>query len=172
MSFDQSILIDLSEKYRKGLYEQKRVGSIIGHSNNAFLCHSHLDKVLVEGLLQLFKDEGVELYVDWMDESLPDTPDRTTANMIQKKIESYKYLLYLATENSSKSIWCPWEIGFADGKQKEIIIIQTSKNGPIYGQEYLQLYSRIDIGFTPDNRAILGLFEIGKEGKALSNIRF
>ena len=36
--------------------------------------------------------------------------------------------MYLATPNSAKSRWCPWEIGYADGKKdpRSIVVIATS----------------------------------------------
>jgi hypothetical protein len=45
------------------------------------------------------------------------------------------------------SRWCPWELGFADGmKQTEQIAIIATRDasGNYYGNEYLQLYRRID----------------------------
>ena len=64
----------------------------------------------------------------------------------QSKIEISDYFLFLATDNSMKSRWCPWEIGFADGKKKfnDIFIVPTSSSISTYGSEYLQLYRRID----------------------------
>lgn len=39
----------------------------------AFLCHSHHDTQLVEGLLVLLSANGFDVYVDWKDAELPDT---------------------------------------------------------------------------------------------------
>ncbi|MCH5937009.1 toll/interleukin-1 receptor domain-containing protein, partial [Salmonella enterica] len=57
------------------------------------------------------------------------------------------WFLFLATENSMSSRWCPWEIGYADGKKNlnNIVIVPTvDSSGRHHGNEYLQLYSRID----------------------------
>ena len=72
-----------------------------------------------------------------------------TAKKIQGKIESMKYFLFLATENSMSSRWCPWEIGYANGKKSidNVLIIPTSERGKSHGNEYLQLYRRLDQGF-------------------------
>jgi hypothetical protein len=46
------------------------------------------------------------------------------------------------------SRWCPWEIGFADGKKTldRIAIVPTQDNyGQFYGNEYLNLYNKIDV---------------------------
>lgn len=114
----------------------------------AFLCHSHKDKGLVEGIVNLLNENDWKVYVDWTDSSMPETPDRQTALNIQSKIRELKYFLFLATENSMSSRWCPWEIGYANGVKEieKILIIPTKdRSGIARGNEYLQLYRRIDI---------------------------
>jgi len=79
---------------------------------------------------------------------MPETPNRQTALNIQNKIKDLKYFLFLATENSMSSRWCPWEIGYANGVKniENILIIPTADRlGTARGNEYLQLYRRIDI---------------------------
>jgi len=118
----------------------------VGHNQTAFLCHSHMDKDLAEGLVVLLGEHGWKLYVDWKDNLLPSTPDKATAISIKAKIESMDWFLFLATPNSMASRWCPWEIGIADGKKanERIMIVPTSSDsGDVSDNEYLQLYSRI-----------------------------
>ncbi|WP_180055388.1 toll/interleukin-1 receptor domain-containing protein [Acinetobacter sp. YH12142] len=113
----------------------------------AFLCHSHTDAQYIKGFIQLLKDENINVYVDWLDNSMPDSPNRETAVKIQQKIQEADYFFFLATPNSVKSRWCPWEIGYADGvkKYESIFVIPTQdRNGYYYGNEYLELYQRID----------------------------
>ncbi len=78
---------------------------------------------------------------------MPENTNRDTAVKIQQKIQEADYFFFLATPNSVKSRWCPWEIGYADGvkKYESIFIIPTQdRNGYYYGNEYLQLYQKID----------------------------
>lgn len=112
----------------------------------AFLCHSHKDAQLVEGLLVLLSANGFDVYVDWKDTELPETPDRETAKTIKDRIRSLDWFLFLATPNSTASRWCPWEIGFADStKSADSILIVTTSDaaGRFYGNEYLNLYRQI-----------------------------
>lgn len=113
----------------------------------AFLCHSHLDRDLVNGVQQTLQDAGITLYVDWQDASMPDSPNRVTAEKIQAKIIQADVFLYLATPNAGRSRWCPWEIGFADGKKsnEKIIVIPVKDGNFTYGAEYLELYRRLDV---------------------------
>lgn len=112
-----------------------------------FLCHSHRDRELALGLQQWLKEQGMDLYIDWQDASMPERPDVTTAARIRSVIRGVDVFLLLATNDSMASRWCPWELGFADGvKQNEQIAIIATRDasGNYYGNEYLQLYRRID----------------------------
>jgi hypothetical protein len=112
----------------------------------AFLSHSHHDNVLAKGVQEFLQDMGWIVYIDWEDTAMPPVPDRTTAARIKEKIVELDWFLFLATENSMASRWCPWEIGYADGKKQydKILIIPTLDDlGRAHGNEYLQLYRRV-----------------------------
>jgi len=112
----------------------------------AFLCHSHKDAQLAEGLVALLARHGWRLYVDWKDAEMPERPNRGTAERIQGRIVECNYFLFLATGNSTQSRWCPWEIGYADGKKSldDIFVVPTQDSFATYGNEYLDLYRRVD----------------------------
>jgi hypothetical protein len=113
----------------------------------AFLCHSHHDASLAKGLVQLLSDAGWRVYIDWQDAQMPETPNRETAQRIKQKIVDFEYFLFLATPNSIASRWCPWEIGYADGKKQidHILVVPTTDGVQTHGNEYLQLYRRVDL---------------------------
>ena len=129
---------------------------------SAFLCHSHHDAKNVPGLLTLFHDDGWRVYVDWQDAAMPEKPNKETARRIQGKIREMDFFIFLATENSVASRWCPWEIGYADSQKPadHLLIIPTKdRTGAWYGNEYLQLYRRIDEG----QGGVLGVWSPGEE---------
>lgn len=114
---------------------------------SGFLCHSHKDRELALGLQQLLKEQGMDLYIDWQDASMPEEPDAHTAARLRNVIRGADVFLFLATSNSMSSRWCPWELGFADGvkRNEQVAVIATrDASGNYYGNEYLQLYRRID----------------------------
>ncbi|MBL7981931.1 MAG: toll/interleukin-1 receptor domain-containing protein [Flavobacteriales bacterium] len=123
------------------LWEAKRQGR-----QTAFLCHSHKDRELAKCVQAFLASVGFDLYIDWEDANMPNHPNQETAARIQSKIEELHWFLYLATENSAPSRWCPWEIGYADGVKptERILILPTEKNYTTYGAEYLGLYRHID----------------------------
>lgn len=170
MALDQQDLIVKSSRYHEGLRKTANFAmDSREYERTAFLCHSHKDESLVKGLLVLFKEQNVELYVDWLDSEMPESPDQETASRIQDKINCANYFLFLATANSKASRWCPWEIGYANGIGKKVCIIPTSDYRGSYGNEYLQLYSYIDWGWIVNSTtSVLAMFNPNqKNGKKL-----
>lgn len=143
MAFDQSTLLSEAMRtvVRKSLNEANRTGA-----PTAFLSHSHKDATLAKGLQTYLGRLGWDVYIDWEDTSMPDRPDRVTADKIRRKIVELDLFLFLATQNSMTSRWCPWELGYADGKKanSSILIVQTSDSRGTYGNEYLELYRHLD----------------------------
>jgi hypothetical protein len=142
-----------------------------GRQYTAFLCHSHLDKELAEGLQVVLSEQGVQLYIDWKDASMPPEPNRETAARIQQRIKSCDWFLFLATANSMASRWCPWELGYADGQKQpdRIAVVQTSDSSTTHGNEYMQLYRRVD-----SNNAgqLLWLPAGGNQGQFVRSVPF
>lgn len=142
-----AISLDNLNNYSRFFNRDVHKFGAIGSSKKAFLCHSHADAEYVKGFIQLLKQENIDVYVDWQDSAMPQITNRETASKIQQKIKDLDYFFFLATPNSVKSRWCPWEIGYADGvkRYESIFIIPTQdRNGNFYGNEYLDLYQRVD----------------------------
>lgn len=147
----------LSQSLRHSLYEsvtsyRQRVinenRQIFGMKNkfDLFLSHSFLDRDEVTNLVARFNKCGYSVYVDWMYDPQLDRSNVTkkTAEKLRQTMEQSQGLAYLATGNSSNSKWCPWELGYFDGKSRNsrcCILPVLSYNSYSYrGQEYLGLY--------------------------------
>jgi hypothetical protein len=114
----------------------------------AFLSHSHQDKEYAKGLQVLLREHGWEVYVDWEDSGMPDTPNRETAATVQRRINEFDWFLFLSTPNAALSKWCPWELGYADkskGYDRILIIATVDASGRESGREYIQLYRRVEM---------------------------
>ena len=144
MAINQRDLKEKASRYR--MINEEKTYNFSATNKKAFLCHSHKDSLLVEGLIVLFAEAGVDIYVDWKDETMPAHTNPETAKKIQDRIRNSDLFLFLATENSMNSRWCPWEIGYGDAAHKEVLIIPTSVGYTEYGSEYLGLYGKIDEG--------------------------
>lgn len=169
MPIDQSVLITKSSLYNEAIFENQHFSKTGSRLKTAFLCHSHRDEALVKGLIALFEESGIELYVDWKDHTMPDIPNVETALKIQTKIMTNDIFLFLATSNSKSSRWCPWEIGYGDSSKKKIYIIPTSDGRDNYGNEYLDLYPKIDTGVYETKRGLALFKPRNKNGSWLTS---
>lgn len=127
---------------------QKGFTAAAAGQRTGFLCHSHRDRDLALGLQQRLRDDGLDLYIDWQDTDMPERPTGETARRIKERIAAADIFLFLATAHSTSSKWCPWELGYADGRKRieQISLVTTRDNAGSYGSEYLELYRRIDAG--------------------------
>ncbi|BDW97307.1 MAG: toll/interleukin-1 receptor domain-containing protein [Thalassospira sp.] len=146
MAISQHILRQRAQAPGAPLRRSFRDAIAVG-AQTAFLCHSHYDRALAIGFRNYAAAQGWDVYIDWLDEEMPERPTVATATRIQEQIVSRSLFLYLATRNSSESKWCPWEIGYANGakSRKAIMIIPTTDSFQTHGNEYLGLYQRIDL---------------------------
>jgi hypothetical protein len=171
----QEALRQAASRSSRGIVESFSEAKSLGFQT-AFLCHSHKDQNLALGLRNLLFSQGWRLYIDWLDQELPDRPDKITATKIKDKISSHRWFLFLATANSVVSRWCPWEIGYADAikDNNSILLIRTEDdNGRWYGSEYLQLYRQISKAKSSDGKRGYAVFAPSAEndGMWLENLR-
>lgn len=119
-------------------------------SFDVFLSHSSLDQNEVLNLVDLFNKCGYSVYVDWLYDEQLDRSNVTpsTAQLLRARMKQSRGLSYLDTENASKSKWCPWELGYFDGKSRNsrccILPVLSSKASSYHGQEYLGLYPYLE----------------------------
>jgi hypothetical protein len=137
----------------KGVVNESRMFSKTASTTSIFLSHSHYDKDVVEQAKIFLENLGISIYVDWADETMPERTNGTTAQKIKNQIISTndKFIL-LATNNAVASKWCNWEVGIADPfklPNKKIALLPLADNsGTWNGNEYLQIYPRIERGST------------------------
>ena len=137
------ILNEYTERAR-----QTRTSNRSAATATVFLSHSHQDRELVVGAVNFLANQGVRVYVDWLDPEMPEATNAATAARIKLAIGAHRKFIVLATERSLASRWVPWELGIADGSGKlpHTAILPVRRDNQSYsGNEYLDLYSRIII---------------------------
>lgn len=110
---------------------------------DVFLSHSSLDKKLVLTLVNLFNEAGYSVYVDWIEDTQLDrnNVNKNTAQVLRNRMNGSRGLSYVATDNAINSKWCPWELGYFDGKKNgRCCILPIMESQTFQGQEYLGLY--------------------------------
>jgi hypothetical protein len=112
-----------------------------------FLSHKHDEIQNLESAIAFLKKEGVNVYVDWLDEGMPKTTSGITASGIKSKIKENKKFIFLASEGAINSKWCNWELGFGDAHRyiNDIALLPIEKDYTNFsGAEYLQIYPFIE----------------------------
>lgn len=143
--FSKSINESLSE-----FRSESRYGKV-----TIFLSHKHGETEQLDGAISFLKDFGVEIYVDWLDEGMPEKTSGETATRIKTKIKENRKFILLATEGAIYSKWCNWELGLGDAAKyiEHIALLPVRADYSDYkGSEYLQIYPYIyESNSTPDS---------------------
>lgn len=110
-----------------------------------FVSHSSADNDFIRKVLLFLKyaKGGVNGYVDWQDSKLQHPTDAQTAKRLKDRIRNSRKMIYVVTNDSLKSVWCSWELGFADrdkGVDNVAILAVKPNNGRWKYNEYLQQY--------------------------------
>lgn len=116
---------------------------------HVFLSHSHQDKELARSAKTMLARFGMGAYIDWEDPEMLAATSTLTARSLKAKIRRSSKFVMLASVSGLRSLWVPWELGYADGvKQLSDIAIFPAANdtGEWPGNEYVGLYSCIEFG--------------------------
>lgn len=126
-----------------------------------FLSHSYLDAKYIKIIRDEIENLGYSVYVDWIEDRFLNRSQVTskTADQLRVRMKQSKCLFYVTTENSQKSNWMPWELGYFDALKDKVAILPI-KNKPddseeYKGVEYLGLYSYITVGDDNSNKKCL-----------------
>jgi TIR domain len=144
----------LRERVGKGTLNERTIlakaqkQSVLG---STFLSHSSADEDIVAGTIQLLEEHGGSVYVDKKDTTLPPYTSEETAATLKERIRESRRFVLIASKNSQRSTWVPWELGVADGVKtlKNIALFPASDSADDTtwaSWEYLGLYHRIVFG--------------------------
>lgn len=118
-----------------------------------FLSHKHKDIEEIEeatGVIEMLEDLGVKVYIDSIDNKMPNQTTGETAARIKEVIKYSDKFILLATKKAIESYWCNWELGIGDVHkfQSHIALLPVKEKGEsdsqYKGNEYLQIYPHID----------------------------
>jgi len=113
-----------------------------------FLSHKHEEPIeLINQVKGFFRFLNADLYIDWLDNNMPEITNEDTANKLKQKITETDKFIVLATPKSISSIWIPWEIGLADqlkGLDNVAILPLIHESDNWERREYYKIYSKIE----------------------------
>ena len=144
--FKTNKFVNLNESVRETRTFSK---SKTEYKPTVFISHKHSDledQEEVKGILEIFEDLGAKVYIDSMDNKMPDETSGETALRIKDVIKYTKKFVLVATEKAIESYWCNWELGLGDAAKyiNNIAILPIKKDySDFSGNEYLEIYPHI-----------------------------
>jgi hypothetical protein len=118
-----------------------------------FLSYRRKDRQYVRPIVEILKKLGAKIYIDYLDESLPEKPNKETAAILRSCIQKSDKFILMATPNSSESKWIPWELGLGDGflNYSNVAIMPiTQYSNSWEEQEYYSIYGYIKTANSTD----------------------
>ena len=85
--------------------EARSYSNKISSQTTIFLSHSHYDSEYVKDVVVFLRKMGVNVYVDWMDDTMPKETSGNTAALLKQKIKENDKFIFLATNKSIESKW-------------------------------------------------------------------
>lgn len=102
------------------------------------------------GAKRILEDQMLSIYVDWIVDPQMDRSAVTaeTAGVLRDRLQHSRTLLYLYTNNTKRSRWMPWELGYFDGFNGTVgvlPIVPDTGSIDFSHEEYLGLYPKVEI---------------------------
>ncbi len=104
-----------------------------------FLSHSSKDFEIVQKLINLLNKDGKTVYCDWINDTdylKRELLSEATLNVLKKRLEQSKNLLFVRSRNSLQSVWCSYELNFFHTLDKKVYFIDKDNLDSLYMKEY------------------------------------
>lgn len=115
---------------------------------DVFISHSSADEEMLIPLFRRLNQAGMVAYIDWVNdrERLPrEACCAETAAVLGARIRQSRLFLFVVSDESLRSTWCAWELGFAAAIGMPIYLYYDEQDASAPLPEYLRAYSVIDL---------------------------
>lgn len=121
-----------------------------------FISYSSRDKLLVKQFTEFLMDQisDCSVYAYAFDAKAVKNSSDVSLDRIEKFLEKAKIVFFLQSDDSIKSYWCAWELGYisAIDPTKCIIVRVNSDDSFTKHREYLRAYPRLMISKSSKNK--------------------
>lgn len=117
-------------QYKYTYYEKVRNCDYTGIC--VFISHKSSDSKEAKEIAELFKENGIDVYIDLDDNGLQiasvSNNAQSVVDHIQEGLKCSTHLLAMISDDTKDSWWVPYEIGYAKKGKKNIASLILSKN--------------------------------------------
>jgi len=124
-----------------------------------FLSHSSTNKELLLIIKSILNSLNFNVYIDWINdkESLKRTlTNADTAHVIIERLKSCNSLMFVYTQDSLKSLWTPWEIGYFHSLKGKICVYYPDDIDESMIPAYINIYPKV---FLKENEFVVKINE-------------
>ncbi|MFV0166721.1 nucleoside 2-deoxyribosyltransferase [Empedobacter falsenii] len=124
-----------------------------------FLSHSSTNKDLLLGVKTMLNSLNFNVYIDWIndEESLKRTlTNADTAHVIIERLKACDALMFVYTQDSLKSLWTPWEIGYFHSLKGKICVYYPDDIDENLIPAYINIYPKV---YLEENRFVVKIDE-------------
>ena len=129
----------------EGIHETRNFSS--AGKATVFLSHKHDDLANLKRVVYIMEKLHSNVYIDWLDKSMPKITSGETAVRIKEKIRRMDKFILVASDAAIESKWCNWELGFGDAQKYDcgkIALFPICKVKDQWkGNEYMGIYPTI-----------------------------
>jgi len=122
--------------------------SITGKEPCIFLSHKSIDKKITKAIGDYICKAGINIYLDEYDEKLQSATYKNDSEKIveciQNGLAKSTHVLCILSEETVKSWWVPYEIGYGDNLEKNIASIRLNNISKKAIPEYLHIHDILD----------------------------
>jgi hypothetical protein len=116
-------------------------------SYDVFLSHSYDDRQIILAAKRFIESKGYTVFVDWIEEPRlnRNKVNKETAAALRTYMDISRCLIYAYSPSIGNSKWCPWELGYFDGKKGRAYVmpIIDDPSQSYTGVEYVGLYPNV-----------------------------
>ena len=92
-----------------------------------FISHSSTDYDSIQLLIESLNKQGNNIYCDWINDTdylKRHLVGQNTLNVIKKRLDQSKRMIFVVSSNSLESKWCKYELNYFNNQKKEIVFIR------------------------------------------------
>lgn len=97
----------------------------INKTNCVFISHKKEDAAFCRAIANFLMSIGIDVYYDEYDKSIDLRDPKSVVKAVERGLRASSYLLCVATPNTFKSKWVPWELGNGFSKGIPLYVLKA-----------------------------------------------
>jgi hypothetical protein len=140
LRFKEKLEYSLRINAERGLHKTAASKAVV------FLSHQKAEQHMVEQARLFIASQGMDLYVDYKDGTIPPVTDPASARALKQRIDAARMYILLASDKDLDNRWLGWELGLAHAAKtidRVAVLPVASYPGTWRAKGYFDLYPKV-----------------------------